>query len=108
PIVAHNLSVIPEPDEKANAAPYSCQTLACLELGEQGVVLGISPACRGAERRRLFDLGVLQGATVQAEYRSPSGDPTAYRIRDALIALRKEQADYIFIEKVPKVSHERA
>jgi DtxR family Mn-dependent transcriptional regulator len=108
PIVAHNLSVIPEPDEKADATPYSCQTLACLDLGEQGVVLGISPACRGAERRRLFDLGVLQGATVKAEYRSPSGDPTAYRIRGALIALRKEQADYIFIEKASKVSHERA
>jgi Fe2+ transport system protein FeoA len=28
---------------------------------------------------------------------SPSGDPTAYRIRGALIALRKEQADLIYI-----------
>lgn len=108
PIVAHNLSAIPEPGEETDTASYSCQTLACLDPGEQGVVLGISPACRGAERRRLFDLGVLQGATVQAEYRSPSGDPTAYRIRDALIALREEQADYIFIEKLPKVSHEQA
>ncbi len=31
--------------------------------------------------------------------RSPSGDPTAYRIRGALIALRREQADAIQIER---------
>ncbi len=108
PIVAHNLSVVPESEDRVNLASLPCHTLACLELGEQGVVLGISPACHGAERRRLLDLGVLQGATVQAEYRSPSGDPTAYRIRDALIALRKEQANFIFIESLQKVSHERA
>jgi len=107
PIVAHNLSVVLEPDEEREGTALPCQTLVCLDLGERGTVLGISPACRGAERRRLLDLGVLRGATVQAEYRSPSGDPTAYRIRDALIALRKEQAKYIFIEPVTEVSHER-
>jgi Fe2+ transport system protein FeoA len=30
---------------------------------------------------------------------SPSGDPTAYRIRGALMALRREQADLIFITR---------
>ena len=108
PIVAHNLSVVPELEETGDEPTIPCQTLACLEPGERGVVIGISPACRGAERRRLLDLGVLRGASVQAEYRSPSGDPTAYRIREALIALRKEQADFIFIESVPEVNHERA
>lgn len=107
PIVAHNLSVVPEREEVREGATRPCRTLACLDLGEQGKVIGISPACRGAERRRLLDLGVLRDATVQAEYRSPSGDPTAYRIRDALIALREEQAEYIFIESVPEVNHER-
>ncbi len=107
PIVAHNISVVPEPEAVTDGVALPCKTLACLDLGEHGKVLGISPACRGAERRRLLDLGVLRGATVQAEYRSPSGDPTAYRIRDALIALRNEQAKFIFIEPVTEVSHER-
>jgi DtxR family transcriptional regulator, Mn-dependent transcriptional regulator len=107
PIVAHNISVIPEPEAISDGEGFPCKSLDCLDLGESGKVLGISPACRGAERRRLLDLGVLRGATVKAEYRSPSGDPTAYRIRDALIALRKEQAEYIFIESEPEVSHER-
>jgi Fe2+ transport system protein FeoA len=30
---------------------------------------------------------------------SAAGDPSAYRIRDAMIALRKSQADLILIEK---------
>jgi DtxR family Mn-dependent transcriptional regulator len=107
PIVAHNLSVVPELEAVKDGVALPCKTLACLDLGERGKVLGISPACRGAERRRLFDLGVLRGAIVQAEYRSPAGDPTAYRIRDALIALRKEQAEYILVELEPEVSHER-
>ncbi|RME45954.1 MAG: ferrous iron transport protein A [Caldilineae bacterium] len=56
-------------------------------------------ACRGAERRRLMDLGILPGTLIRAEMVSPSGDPTAYRIRGALIALRKEQADRIYITR---------
>jgi Fe2+ transport system protein FeoA len=44
-----------------------------------------------------MDLGILPGTRIEAEMTSPSGDPTAYRIRDALIALRREQADLIRI-----------
>jgi Fe2+ transport system protein FeoA len=61
----------------------------------------ISRRCRGAERRRLLDLGVLPGTVIQAEIRSPNGDPTAYLVRDALIALRAEQAEFIRIERMP-------
>ncbi len=31
--------------------------------------------------------------------RSPSGDPTAYRVRGAIVALRREQADHIRINR---------
>jgi Fe2+ transport system protein FeoA len=45
----------------------------------------------------MMDLGILPGTTISAETVSPGGDPTAYRIRGALIALRREQADLIRI-----------
>jgi Fe2+ transport system protein FeoA len=48
-----------------------------------------------------LDLGVLPGTVIRAEMRSPNGDPTAYRVRDALIALRAEQAELIRIERLP-------
>ncbi|MBK8048075.1 MAG: ferrous iron transport protein A [Anaerolineales bacterium] len=61
----------------------------------------VSPPLRRAERRRFLDLGILPGTPVTAELVSPSGDPTAFRIRDTLIALRREQAGLILIEPLP-------
>jgi|TARA_B100000315_G_C14277128_1_gene451349 DtxR family Mn-dependent transcriptional regulator len=76
------------------------ERLSSLRLGESGSVVSLSTDCRGQERRRLMDLGILPGTVISAEMRSPSGDPTAYRIREALIALRHEQADMISITRV--------
>ena len=47
--------------------------------------------------RRLLDLGFVPGAHVGVEFRSPGGEPTAYRIRAALIALRAEDSEQIFV-----------
>lgn len=69
-----------------------------LSQGQTGKVLMISPRIRGAERRRLLDLGVLPGTLIEAELPSPVGDPVAYRIRDTLIALRREQARCIQVQ----------
>lgn len=98
PIVAVNVSVAPLP-EPAPAAEPGAETLARLEPGEAAAVVSLSPACRGAERRRFLDLGILPGTDITAELRSPSGDPTAYRIRGALIALRREQAELIRVQR---------
>jgi DtxR family Mn-dependent transcriptional regulator len=97
PIVAANISVVPiSEDEVAEAAPT--RRLSDLKPGQQGKVVTISPTCRGPERRRFMDLGILPGTVITAEMKSPGGDPTAYRIRDALIALRREQANLIHID----------
>jgi DtxR family Mn-dependent transcriptional regulator len=71
--------------------------LADLQPGQHGRVLGLTPACRGAERRRLLDLGFVPGTDVAVEMVSPGRDPTAYRVRGTLIALRREQAGLIRI-----------
>ena len=92
---------LPDSDEQA---PGSFERLSGLELGEHAVVVGISGLCRGQPRRRLLDLGIVPGTIVTAELRSPSGDPTAYRIRGAMIALRREQADLIQVERRPEVA----
>lgn len=74
------------------------RTLAQLRVGETAVVRRLSIECRGAQRRRLLDLGVVPGTPITSEMRSASGDPTAYRIRGALIALRKQQAEWIVVD----------
>ena len=65
-------------------------TLDQLPIGKCACVVGLSENC--AMRGRLQDLGVMPGGDVRAVMRSPLGDPTAYLICGAVIALRREDA----------------
>jgi DtxR family Mn-dependent transcriptional regulator len=98
PILAANLSVLTLPQHEEMEGPYD--RLSSLELGQKAKVIALSAALRGAERRRMFDLGLIPGTVVVPELRSPSGDPTGYVIRGAVIALRSEQADQIQVERL--------
>ena len=98
PVFAANLWVQELAEDERPQQPVA--KLSSLEVGASVEVVGISSRCRGIERRRLLDLGVVPGTVVEIEMRSPSGDPTAYRIRGAVIALRREQADLIEIRPV--------
>jgi len=101
PIVSANISV--RPLAEAVEEPADADRLSALAVGQKGEVLAISSGVRGSERRRLLDLGLLPGTIVTAELASPQGDPKAYRVRDALIALRAEQADRISIRRLESV-----
>lgn len=48
-------------------------------------------------RRRLLDMGLVPGTFVTCAFKSPWNDPSAYLIRGALVALRKEDADKILV-----------
>lgn len=49
----------------------------------------------GPMRRRLRDIGVIEGTKIQCLQKSASGDPTAYLIRGAVIALRGDDSSRI-------------
>ncbi len=83
------------PGERAET---SRTTLLDAASGETVNVTGISRACQGTQRRRLLDLGVVRGTPITPELASAAGDPVAYRIRGALIALRRTQAAWIHVE----------
>ena len=42
-----------------------------------------------------MDLGLTHGARVRCLFAAPGGDPRAYRIRGAVIALRSEDAGLV-------------
>ena len=96
PVVAANLTVEPLSDVAERVLPD--RRLSSLTVGQQATVVDLSPACRGPERRRLLDLGVVPGTVIRAELVSTGGDPIAYRIRGAMIALRNAQADLIHVK----------
>ena len=91
-----------EPLAHGEAFDGSLRRLSSLAGDERASVVGLSPLCRGLERNRLLDLGVVPGTVVSIDLVSPSGSPIAYRIRGASIALRREQADRILIREEAK------
>ena len=98
PVVAANVTIMPLLKEEVTDGPHD--SLTSLNIGEAGKVTRISRACRGQQRRRLMDLGVLPGTVITAKMRSAGGDPTAYDIRGATIGLRNEQAEMIHIRRI--------
>lgn len=64
--------------------------LSALGPGESAVVDVVGG--EEAMRRRLMDLGLIGGTRVTCLGRSPFGDPAAYLIRGAVIALRRADA----------------
>ncbi len=103
PIVAVNVAVA-EMSEAPQQAEVKGEALSSLQPGQSARVVQLSNRIRGAERRRLMDLGLLPGTKISNEMDSMAGDPSAYRIRGAVIALRKSQADFIFINKQEELS----
>lgn len=72
------------------------KTVNELKLGEIGIVNNII----GEEgiKRRLLDLGLIEGTNIKPVLVSPSGDPRAFEFRGSLIAIRKEDAKNIKIK----------
>ncbi len=71
------------------------QPLHLLPIGKKATISHLQ--LKGDMRRRLLDLGFVPDTAVQCLYRSPMGDPTAYLIRGAVIALRQEDAEQIIV-----------
>ncbi len=75
-------------------------SLALLDAGQSGVVTHI--ANTGSMRRRLMDLGLVNGTWVKCLHKSPSGSLSAYLIRGAVIALRRNDSDKISVHCLSK------
>ncbi|MCI8916240.1 MAG: ferrous iron transport protein A [Oscillospiraceae bacterium] len=76
---------------------YEALRLSALQEGESAYVTQVSAG--PAMDQRLTDLGLVRGTRVTCVLRSPAGDPCAYLIRGALIALRRADADGVSLER---------
>ena len=63
-----------------------CQTAVIKELN-----------INGSMRRRLLDIGLIDGTKVECVGKSVLGDPSAFLIRGAVIAIRSEDCKNILI-----------
>lgn len=106
PALAAQIRVAPLSADETAQPPLT--RLSTLRQGDAAVVAGLSPACRGAERRRLLDLGLVPGTRITRDFASPFGSPVSYRLRGTLIGLRRAQSDNILIDAgaAPATAHE--
>ena len=76
----------------------SATALRSLEPGAKAKVTRLSG--KGAVRRRIMDMGIVPGTTVEVEKVAPLGDPIEVKVKGYHLSLRKEEAVNIFVEVV--------
>ena len=67
-----------------------------IKPGQRAVVRELRTG--GSMRRRLLDMGLIEGTRVSCLQKSPAGDPVAYLIRGAVVALRSEDSSQILVD----------
>lgn len=72
--------------------------LDCLKIGDKAKIISLDNI--GSIRRRLLDLGFVPGTIVECVLISPFKDPIAYKVHNAIIALRKNDSKLIRIEAI--------
>lgn len=102
PALARLITAVRVPEDQQR--PRSFMALSALGPGDEAQVSSISRLCRGQQRRRLMDLGIVPGTRITAELDSLTGNPRAYLVRGTLVALRREQADQIYVTPVRSVA----
>jgi Fe2+ transport system protein FeoA len=71
-------------------------TLDQLPIDETGVVREVGGS--GGFRRRLLELGLVPGTPVLRTGQAPLGDPLTFRVRGALLSIRRDDARAVAVE----------
>lgn len=66
-----------------------------IQPGQKARVFGL--LAQNSMRRRLLDIGLVKDTVVECLGRSPGGDPSAFLIRGAVIAIRSEDCRDILV-----------
>lgn len=70
--------------------------LCDINIGKTARVLTLGG--NGSIVRRLRDMGMVEGTSVMPVMVSPLGDPRAYKLRGAVIALRRRDAAHVAVQ----------
>jgi ferrous iron transport protein A len=73
-------------------------TLGELKPNKYGKVIKVDG--HGANKRRLFDMGITPGTIIKVKKMAPLGDPMEIEVRGYVMGIRKEEASKIIIEEV--------
>lgn len=83
-------------EAKKNVENIGPKTLASLNVGEEGRVIGFNNAPLN-KRRHLLDMGITRGTTIKIKTKAPLSDPVCVIVRGYELCLRKKDMLYILI-----------
>lgn len=72
------------------------RALSSLARGEKGTVVAVRGT--GHVHRRMLDMGIVPGTTVEVAGVAPLGDPIAVRLKCYRLSLRKAEAAQVEVE----------
>ena len=72
------------------------RTLAELKPGDRATVVVVRGEADAA--RRLMDMGVIRGTSLEVVRVAPLGDPMEVRVRGFMLTLRRAEAEHITVE----------
>lgn len=70
-------------------------TLDKISTGEYAIIVAVDTEL--SLKQRLYDIGIVPNTKVKVIHQSPSGNPRAYLVRGAVIALRNCDAQKISV-----------
>ena len=75
------------------------KTLDKFVIGESGIVIGVKGERK--IKRRLYDMGITNGAEIYLRKKAPFGDPIEVTVRSYELSLRNSEAACITLEVLP-------
>lgn len=81
---------------ETKSTPEAGVSLNILKPRQKGRIIALKGA--GDVHRRLLDMGMVTGATVEVERVAPFGDPIEVKIKGYHLSLRKEEAVNVMVE----------
>ena len=67
-----------------------------MRAGQKGIISKVRAT--GEVGRRIRDMGLVPGASIEIQGRAPLKDPVAIRVYNFVLTLRNSEADYIDVE----------
>lgn len=82
-------------------AAHPGRTLATVPVAEEGVrIVGLGAPIAPEVGRRLIDLGLVPGASIEVLRKAPLGGPIIVRVANYEVALRLGEARHVIVDAV--------
>lgn len=88
-----------QPAEVTCPCPTGDMFLDRLPTGAHATIVCVN--CPAHMRKRLAEMGILPGVTVQMKRTAPFGDPIAFQVRGYQLSLRRSDAEKISVRQLP-------